>query len=106
MHLAPIIRRTLTVAVDPRGHSAWVKAPALDGLGPIAVAVEPAETGSGWHVADPAGPEPTWWAEFPDAIEEAVALAAFILAEQIGRELPTPPVSALPRDALRPADIR
>ena len=77
-------RPTRRLPVSSAGHP---RATSRGGRGPIVATVEPAPYGDGWHVLDPTDPEPTWRATLGAAVDEAIALAAAVLAERIGREL-------------------
>jgi hypothetical protein len=83
----PIISRRLSVSLNPSERRAAVEIRAPGGAEPYAVKVEPASAGDGWLVTDPSDPEPTWRATLDAAVDEAIALAASVLAERIGREL-------------------
>ena len=74
----------LTVSRGLDGQTARVRVATLDRRAPYTVAVAPAPDG-GWHVADPSDPEPTWYPSRTAALDEAIALAASVLAERLGR---------------------
>ncbi len=82
-----IISRRLSVALNPSERRAAVEIRAPGGAEAYAVTVEPATAGDGWLVTDPSDPEPTWRATLDAAVDEAIAVAAAVLAERIGREL-------------------
>jgi hypothetical protein len=101
----PIISRRLSVSLDPGERRAAVEIRAPGGGEPYAVTVEPAAAGDGWLVTDPSDPEPTWRATLDAAVDEAIAVAASVLAERIGRELSACAPGAAGRPARGAADI-
>ena len=101
----PIISRRLSVSLNPGERRAAVEIRAPGGAEPYAVTVEPTAAGDGWLVTDPSDPEPTWRATLDAAVDEAIAVAAAVLAERIGRELSRSGPGLAERVARGAADI-
>ena len=94
----------LTVSADPSGRTARVEVAPRGRFGPYVVVIESAP-GGGWLVTDPADVEPTWRATSAAAVDEAVALAAAILAERVATALPEVPAAVAAPTILGPADV-
>ena len=69
MHSSDMIRRRLTIAVDPISRTARVESLPTAGTRPFAFVVEPDPRGDGWFVYDPTDTDPTWRATFDAALD-------------------------------------